>query len=193
MGMGLLDLPAELQARVKSELKPGEVVTWAGQPLPRRYAARGGCLWLFFIPWTAFAVFWVCGAARFRLPTFTSPADFFPLFGLPFVAIGVAGLSSPLWLRWAAKKVVYVVTNQRAFSIEGMRTVTVRSYLPSQIANVTRRERPDGSGDLVLAVESYAGNRGATNTRERGFFGLAEVRRVARLLEDLAARQREPA
>lgn len=188
MSMGLLNLPAELQARVKGELKPGEVVVWAGQPLPGRYAARGGCLWLFFVPWTAFAVFWICGAAQFRLPTFTSAMDFFPLFGLPFVAIGVVGLSSPLWMRRVARKVVYVITNQRAFSIEGWRTLTVRSYLPAQLASITRRERADGSGDLILAIESYAGTRGATNTRERGFFGLAEVKLVARLLEDLGSR-----
>jgi hypothetical protein len=195
MSAGLLNLPAELQARVKAELKPGEVVTWAGQPLPARYAAKAGWNWLFFVPWTAFAVFWIGAAAGFQLPTFTRPQDFFALWGLPFVAIGVAGLGSPLWLRRAAAKVVYVVTSQRAFSIEGWRTLTVRSYLPAQLGSLTRRERADGSGDLILALEPYTGNRGRTSMRERGFFGLAEVKLVARLLEDLAARQRprEPA
>ncbi len=190
MSMDLLKLPPDLQARVKAELRPGEVVTWASQPLPARYAAKAGWSWLFFVPWTAFAIFWICGAADFQVPTFTRGRDFFALWGLPFVAIGVAGLSSPLWLRRAAEKVVYVVTSQRAFSIEGWRTLTVRSYLPAQLASMTRRERADGSGDLVLALEPYSGNRGMVNTRERGFLGLAEVKPVARLLEDLAQRQK---
>lgn len=190
MSAGLLKLAPELQARVKAELKPGEVVNWAGQPLPRRYAAKAGWSWLFFIPWTAFAIFWIGGAARFRVPSFTEPQDFFALWGLPFVAIGVAGLTSPLWLRLAAARVVYVVTNQRAFSIEGRRSLIVRNYLPAQLGTMTRRERGDGSGDLILALEPYAGNRGLTNTRERGFFGVAEVRLVGRLLEDLALRRR---
>jgi hypothetical protein len=187
--MDLLQLLPELQARVKAELRPGEVVVWAGQPVPRRYAAGARWSWLFFIPWTAFAIFWICGAAQFRVPTFTEPEDFFALWGLPFVAIGIGGLSSPLWLRWLAARVVYVVTNQRAFSVEGWRSLTVRTYLPAQLATMTRRERSDGSGDLILGLESYAGRRGAINTRERGFIGVAEVKRVGRLLEDLALRR----
>ncbi len=193
MNMGLLKLPADLQARVKAELKPGEVVAWAGQPLPGRYAAKAGWGTLFFVPWTAFAIFWICGAEQFRFPTFTQGKDFFGLFGLPFVAIGLAGLGMPLWLRRAAAKVVYVVTNQRAFSIEGQRTLTVRSYLPAQLGTMTRREHADGSGDLVLALEPYSGNRGRTNTRERGFIGVAEVKLVGRLLEDLVLRQKPAA
>ena len=189
MGTELLQLPPELQARVKAELKPGEVVNWAGQPLPHRYAAKAGWSWLFFIPWTAFAIFWICGAARFQVPSFTHPQDFFALWGVPFVAIGVIGLSSPLWLRWSAARVVYVVTNQRALSIEGWRTLTVHSYVPAQLSTMTRRERGDGSGDLILALEPYSGRRGAINTRERGFFGVAGVKQVGRLLEDLALRQ----
>jgi hypothetical protein len=188
MGTELLKLPPELQARVKAELKPGEVVSWAGQPLPALYAAGAGWSWLFFIPWTAFAVFWTLSAARFQLPSFSGPEDLFPLWGLPFVVIGIAGLGSPLWLRRAAANVVYVVTSQRAFSIEGRRTLTVRSYLLPQLSAMSRRERADGSGDLILGVETYPA-KGGTRTRERGFIGVAEVKRVGQLLEDLVLRQ----
>lgn len=39
-------------------------------------------------------------------------------------------------------------------------------------------------------LERYSGNPGMTNRRERGFFGVAEVKLVGRLLEDLALRQK---
>jgi hypothetical protein len=190
MGADLYKLPPELQKRAQAELKPGEIVSWAGQPVPGRYARGTGYAWLFFIPWTGFALFWIAGAAGFKVPDFSSGRDFFPLFGVPFVLVGISGLSSPLWMRRRAASVVYVVTNQRAFSIEGRRTLTVRSYLPAQLAAITRREYPDGTGDLVLQAQIETLRRGGGTTREYGFIGVTDVKTVGRLLEDLGARRK---
>ena len=80
-----MKLPADAQARITRELQPGEVVVWAGRPDPDRFMRGGFLLWLFFIPWTAFSLFWMAGASGFRAPDFSGPASFFPLFGLPFL------------------------------------------------------------------------------------------------------------
>lgn len=187
MSMDMYRLPPALQERVMRELQPGEVVSWVGQPDPRRMMLSGFVLWLFFIPWTAFSVFWIAGASGFRLPDFSELFDFFPLFGLPFFLIGIGGLSSPFWLYRKAGSMVYVVSNKRAFSLSGWRSITVESWRPEQLGSITRTERPDGSGDLVFATEVWRDSDGDRRTRQKGFTGIPDVRMVEGHLQRLVA------
>jgi hypothetical protein len=183
--IGISALPQHLQQRLRSELKPGESLAWAGQPSPDRYMKSGFKLWFFFIPWTAFALFWIAGASGFQLPRFDSGWSFFPLFGLPFLLIGLGGLSAPFWLRRKARSIIYAITNERAISIEGAKSITVKSYLASDIADIERTEHQDGSGDLVLRTERYRDSDGDRQTRQHGFFAVADVRHVGNLVENL--------
>jgi hypothetical protein len=185
-------LKLNLQNRVRSELKPGESIVWIGQPNPNRLMWTGFLLWFFFIPWTAFSLFWTAGAAGFRIPTFTRITDLFPLFGLPFILIGLGGLSSPFWIRWKALNTVYVITDRRAFSLEGGRTFVVRNYTPEKLGNLVRKERDDGSGDLILDTTWYKDSDGDSRKNELGFYGIPDVKRVEYLLERLAANRQLP-
>jgi hypothetical protein len=78
------------------------------------------------------------------MPTFSQDWDLFPLFGAPFLLIGIGGLSSPLWLRHKASHMVYLPTNQRALSRAGFKSYTIHTYLPKQLESMTRKEHPDG-------------------------------------------------
>lgn len=187
MSMDLMKMLPELQQRVTRELQPGEVVRWAGQPDPSRLMRQGFLIWLFFIPWTAFAIFWIWAAAGFRLPDFSGPFSFFPLFGLPFFFIGIAGLASPWWLRRMAHYTVYVITSQRAFILAGTRSVKMTAWRPEQLGQITRSENPDGSGDLVFDIEMRPGNRGSTVQHKRGFMALRDVRTAESFINALAA------
>lgn len=178
-------LPPQLQPKVQAELKVGETLVWLGQPNPNRLMLGGFALWIFFIPWTAFSLFWMAGAAGFRMPTFDHAFSFFPLFGLPFLFIGLGGLSTPFWLHYKARGTVYVLTTQRALILEGGRSVTVRSYPLSQLKQLERTERPDGSGDLIFKNEIYRDSDGDRQTRKHGFFAVPNVRQVERQLESL--------
>lgn len=179
------NLSPQLQQRVQSELKFGESLLWVGQPNPSHFMKTGFALWLFFIPWTAFSLFWMAGASGFHLPTFEHPFSFFPLFGLPFLLIGLGGLSSPLWLRHKARFIIYAISNQRAFSIEGTKSITVKSYLPTDLENITRTEHPDGTGDLVFKLEYSRDSDGDKQVAKHGFFAIEAVKNVERLLENL--------
>lgn len=187
MSMDLMKMSPELQQKVMRELQPGEVVRWAGQPDPARFMKQGFLLWLFFIPWTAFSLFWMAGASGFRMPDFSSFTVLFPLFGLPFLLIGVAGLASPLWFRLVARHTAYVISNQRAFSLAGWRNVVMISWWPEQLAQVTRTERADGSGDLVFDVEMRRGHRGSSVQHKRGFIALRDVRTAETFINALRA------
>lgn len=182
----LTTLPPHLQPRVQAELKVGETLVWVGQPNPNRLMLAGFALWLFFIPWTAFSLFWMAGASGFKLPTFDSPFSFFPLFGLPFLFIGLGGLSTPFWLHYKARSMVYALTTQRALILEGGRSVTVKSYPLAELKHLERTERPDGSGDLIFKEEGYLDSDGDRQRRKHGFFAIQNVRQVERQVESLA-------
>ncbi|MDP3847842.1 MAG: hypothetical protein Q8R10_15600 [Pseudomonas sp.] len=181
----LATLPLPLQQRLNGELKPGERFVWSGQPVPARYMNSGFKAWYFFVPWTAFAAFWIASAADYQWPAFNSGWDFFPLGGLPFLLIGLAGLSTPFWLRRRARTMIYAISNLRAMTIEGANSFTVKSYHAKDIAEVVRTEHPDGSGDLVLRTEHYRDSDGDRQTRAQGFMAVARVREVERFIEKL--------
>lgn len=186
-------LPYPLRHLVDDELDRGELIRWVGQPDPSRFARQAWPIVLFGIPWTAFALFWMAGASGFQLPDpgALEPFDFFPLFGLPFVLIGFGMLSAPFWLKWKAESTVYVVTDRRAIVFEGSRSVTVRSYTPDELGDLTRKQRPDGSGDLIFEREVSYTSKGHRRVQERGFLAIQDVREVEDLVEVLAA-QRKP-
>lgn len=187
-------LPEPLQQRIRAELKSGETLTWLGQPNPNRMMKSGIVATLFFIPWTAFSLFWMAGAAGFSWPQFNSEADMFrlafPLFGLPFLGIGIWGLSGPLRIRRNASYTVYALSNQRAFSITGIKSFTVTSFSANDIAETVRTEHADGSGDLVLRKENHKDNDGDNRTKLDGFFAIEDVRKVEKLVESLTRMNR---
>lgn len=185
---GISALSQNNQQRLQNELKAGESVVWVGQPDPGLYMRGGYKVWLFFIPWTAFSLFWIAGAADFKVPTFDSAWSLFPLFGLPFLLVGIGGLSSPFWMRRKAHSIVYAVTNRRVIIMEGIRSVTVKSYSPGDIDGVERTQHKDGSGDLILSTELYRDSDGDQQRRRRGFFAIADVRNVEAVVEGLVRR-----
>lgn len=172
MNLTMQQLSVPLKRKLNAELKSGEALVWVGQPNPRRLMLKGFFLWLFFIPWTAFVLFWMAGAAQFKIPDLREPAAWFMLFGVPFLLVGVAGLSTPAWIYWGARHTVHAITNQRALTVSGLHTFKIKSFEPAQMSNIERVERADGSGDLILAETPRGNGRG---TRRDGFFAIADV------------------
>jgi len=181
-------IPPRLQQIVSDELRADERTIWQSQPMAGLYARRSWPIVLFGIPWTAFAVFWVCGAAGFKMPTFSSGPDLFPLFGVPFVLIGLGMLSTPLWMRRAAKRTVYVITDQRAIIIGGAFALEVESFAPERLTDIRRKQRRDGSGDLIFRTEVAHRRDGRTHESHVGFIAIPDVKGVEFLIRELAAR-----
>lgn len=171
---------------IQKELNHGEVMKWSGCPNPRAFAASSLAIFLFAIPWTAFSIFWIAAASGFQIPDFNNGFDFFPLFGLPFLFIGIGMLSSPIFKYLKAKKTVYVITNQRAFELYCGRLKKVKSYAPKEIGRIERTEKKDGSGNLYFAKEQMRTNHGSREIK-LGFLGINDVKiaesRINRLKE----------
>ncbi|MDY6897841.1 MAG: hypothetical protein SWZ49_07140 [Cyanobacteriota bacterium] len=183
-----LELPNQLREKVDKELEIGESIRWIGQPIPRFFTVSSVGSFLFAIPWTGFVVFWVLTASRASI--------FFALFGIPFLIVGFGMLSSPIWFWLSAKNTAYVITNKRALSISvpvtlfaNILSTTIRNYPPSKLKDIYRKERANGTGDVVMGVQQsnrYLNNRRNQTTEEIGFMGIRNPREVEKMLRQLA-------
>jgi hypothetical protein len=182
-------IPAKLRRQIERELEPGEFIQWVEQPLPRFFTGQSATYFLMGIPFTAFAIFWMCGAAGFKVPDLRERIKFehlFALWGVPFILVGLWMLSSPLreWLK--AFRTVYLITDKRAISIESGWFTTIRNYTPAQLKDIYRKERQDGTGDVVITTRLRRGNEGNSWIEEIGFMNIRNPREAERLLQQLA-------
>lgn len=181
--------------RIRSELRQGERLVWAGQPLPGRHARQAWPMVLFGIPWTAFSVFWIVAASGILAGgvgprgggSFTFLGFLFPLFGVPFVLIGLGMLSSPYWVGRMASRTSYGLTDRRAIICQAGwgGSIEVRSFGPAELTRIQRIEYPDGSGDLIFEefLLPNRNQRGYQNiTQRRGFLAIDRVREVEDLI-----------
>ncbi len=180
-------LSFKLQTLIQSELRPTERMQWSASPSPGRLARKCLPIVLFAIPWTAFSVFWIAGASGFKMPDFSSGSGLFPLFGLPFLLIGIGMFASPFLAAKKARRSAYVVTNERAIIFESgfWGSISIRSFLPHQLQEIRRVQRSDGSGDLILERQLGTNNDGGRTTTEIGFFGIPDVKSVESMVMNL--------
>ena len=184
-------IPSGVREALLREMGPDEQMRWFGQPRPGPFMLRSLGLVLFGIPWTAFALFWTAGAAGFQVPDLENPdwTLLFPLWGLPFIAVGLGMLSSPFWAFRRAIRTAYVVTNKRAVIMEGGRSRVIRSIEPEGFRNLVRRERSTGRGDVVF----QAAQRSSGKNRRQGeiaFVDIQNPRQVEELLRSMGKDER---
>jgi hypothetical protein len=157
------------------------------------YAKASGCLVVFGIFFTGFSLLWLLltfgigfvlvGAGGGGLEIAGIPFLVFGLFGLPFLLIGVGLLTAPIWNRKWARRVCYLLTDQRAITWEPtlFGGVTVRSFNRDGLGRITRHENADGSGSLVFHEYTVSDSDGST-THRRGFMHIDKVRFVEELI-----------
>jgi hypothetical protein len=179
---------------VQDELASDEKLLWCGKPTPQRAFWAASLIWFFAVPWTAFALFWMWMAAGMASGMASGMGErtvspgfnvrfLFPLFGLPFVFIGLGLLSTPFWAYRKAVKTVYGITNKRLLIIADTgKSRSVDSYGSDNIGDIKRTERPDKSGDLTFAQRTTKNSEGSQHTANISFIGVPEVRRVEELL-----------
>jgi hypothetical protein len=189
-------LPVELQNRLDKEINSDENVLWSGQPAAGlRHHLNTLPAVLFGIPWTAFSIFWVTMAISMgsHMPRTADSFPFslmsvvMPLFGLPFILVGLYMLSSPYWQMRKSSKTVYALTGQRAIIIEPTwrGEMTVRSVPHEHLIDRTRTEDKTGVGSLTFThLTSVSSNpKGGTSIITVGFQNIPGVKAVDELIE----------
>jgi hypothetical protein len=175
------DLPESLRDLLDRELEKKEPIRWMGQPKPRFWGNRESVSqFLFSIPWTAFALFWTGVAATGVLSDKEFDWRFqveyiFPLWGLPFILIGLFLMSAPLRHWNTLRKTLYVVTDRRAIVLVAKRSIEVKSYFGDDLDSLSRIERKDGTGSILFHGQSGI-----------GFLSIRNCREVERMLREIA-------
>ncbi len=185
----------DLDAILRRELMTGERILWSGQPNPRKlYAAFA--MWLFAIPWTAFALFWE-SMALFMLwgGTTKTPAAItwsfgivFPLFGLPFVVVGFYMLAMPFQVIGKARRTVYALTDRRVLRLTAGRNREAQSVMLGQMGPITVKAGSDGYGTLTIQTGTSIDSDGDRVTERFEIAGVPDVSRLEGLLLEHRAR-----
>ena len=182
-------MPRELREKIERELEPGESLRWTGRPVARYFSPASVGLFLFGIPWTAFALFWT-GTAAWGASHGPGLFSLFPLFGLPFILVGIGLLTSPIWTRKKAMGTAYAITDRRALAIEKGWSTTVVSYPPERLDALARRERSNGLGDIIISRRAWRDSEGHGHSVETGFLNIQNPKEVETMLRELAQRAR---
>jgi len=135
---------------VSSELSTGEALIWSGRPRTGiRFTGADAFLIPFSLVWCGFAVFWEKSVLTRGGP------DFFPLFGLVFVVVGlyiVGGRFIADAIRRG--KTFYGLTPRRAIIVSGVFNRQVNSIDLGSLAELSVSERSDRSGTISLGASS---------------------------------------
>lgn len=187
----------DLDETLKNELHSGEELLWRSQPDPWRVAKTTLPIFLFAIPWTVFAVFWETMALGIFFTTAFGTghgapggiggmafAVVFPLFGLPFIVIGIGMLGAPWWAYKAAQRTIYAISTDRAMIINLWWKRSFQSFEKIDPSKIRRVEDNAGSGDLFFHKEITISD-GDEHTKEIGFHGVRQVRRVEEVLRNM--------
>jgi hypothetical protein len=186
-------LPREALQRLTREFA-GEPILWAGQPSPRLAFWKSALIWLFAVPWTAFALAWegIALAAFFASEPGQKPEGVgavlvwvFPVFGLPFVLIGLWMLARPFLEVRKARRTVHILTESRLVTAELGTSISLTSLPPSRVVEITRKAGPAGSGTLSLSLGQFRDSDGDRVEKVIHLLGVPEVEHLDRELRRL--------
>ena len=188
------ELPTFLRDAVEHELESGERIEWMGRP--KLFFTMPSTLMVLFlcVLWTPIALFFtaigiiltVMGAWMTRETNGVLGPVIVFLFSLLFTLFGLAMLSVPFLVYRHFANIVYVITNRRAITVEGVPKITIRSYPPNELRNMYRREKRDGFGDIIIAGQKRSDAHGSHTSEKLLFWNVRDVKRIEELLRLLA-------
>jgi len=186
-------LKNELKTAIENALKPDEELLWAGMPGPWAASKSSMFLLLFAIPWTLFSIAWeafaIWGFFHGGAPG-GGPQLFlivFPLFGLPFVLVGLAMLASPYYAYKNAQRTVYVITASRILSINinwPWNTQHITSHDAGSFDHVELSLKADQTGDVKVVFGYSRDSDGDRVEKNFIFYGVRDARAVETILTE---------
>ena len=143
---------------IEQELRSGEKMLWNGKPATGLRLQTSD---VFNIPfslfWGGFAFFWMLGATAATAKHPNDPiATVFPLFGLPFVLMGIYLIVGRFFVDAKIRKnTQYAVTNERVIISSGLFSRKVKSLNLKSISDISVTEKMDGSGTITFGESSF--------------------------------------
>lgn len=183
-------LTADARARLGSELAAGERLLWSAQPRARHQLGAFG-IWVFAIPWTVFALVWESFAimpwfAATRAPDAVAwgMGIAFPLFGLPFILVGLYMLLAPFRAIGTARRTIFAITDRRIIAVTGRAAHHVKSVPVTSIGPIDRTDHRSGYGRLSIQTHSRFDSDGDRITDRFVMQGIPNPRRAEQIILD---------
>ena len=165
---------------IADELRGDEKVLWEGQPDQGIVFAKSDALLVpFSLLWGGFAIFWELGAAGIVAVNQkkVGPVGFiFPLFGIPFVLIGLYFIFGRFIVKKKKKaKTWYAVTNKRIIIATDFMGQKVETVEISTLGSISKSIRSDGFGTIAFGNTPMLAGMYANTGMEffGGFYGPA--------------------
>jgi len=142
---------------IKRHMQAQEELLWSGRP-GQGIKFHGYDVFMipFSLLWCGFALFWEVMALGIGRGSSESEAPFivsliFPLFGLPFVLIGLYLVFGRFIVDAKQRaKTFYGVTNDRVIILSGLFSQKVKSLNIKTLSDITMHQKRDGSGTITL-------------------------------------------
>jgi hypothetical protein len=133
-------------------LDPGERLLWSGQPRGGiRLRGQDAFLIPFSLLWGGFAVFWEYMALTHASKAPGPIGVVFPLFGLPFVVIGLYMVFGRFFADARRRaRTFYGVTSERIIIVSGLFFQQTKSLHLRTLTDVSLTQRSDGSGTITF-------------------------------------------
>lgn len=180
--------PDPLESALRAELDAGEHLRWHGRAHMGAVNCAAFGIWLFAIPWTAFALFWTFMAYTGISETEGGLIKYaFPAFGIPFILVGLGMMAGPFLGLFANREVMHGITNRRVITlIKSGKTKRVKSLQARHIGPISRWEGKKGRGKLTIETHSTRDSEGNRKTETVDLIGIDEVQRVGELVRELS-------
>jgi hypothetical protein len=185
-----------MTSSIERELQRDERLLWKGRPRGGiRLRSSDAYLIPFSLIWGGFAIFWEF-MALFGTPKKEQAALVFPLFGVPFVLIGLYLIFGRFFVDARMRaRTEYGLTNRRAIIVSGLFSRTVKSIDLRSTPEITLTEKADRSGTITFgAAPSYGGYGRMQNPWLSGSSGqpafdmIEDARNVYALIEQAKSR-----
>jgi len=139
-------------------LFPNEKILWSGQP-KTAILFTGPDIFLipFSLLWCGFAIFWETSAIAVIPGDTPVGIDIvFPLFGIPFVAVGLYFVFGRfIYKAQKKKKTYYAVTDKRVLVLNTGRNQTLNEIDIKAATNMSKNVRRDGTGSITFGGQDY--------------------------------------
>ena len=158
-----MQTPQNMDALIAHELEEGERVLWTGRPDPNNKSSASPMMPFYIMT----AVFGLVGILLILIGFIVSTSVHgksgsdallgLSIPGVVFIFMALVFGIISLVYRPNLKGTVYAITEQRIISVNSGNKLTVYSYGKNDIGVLNRIEQPDGTGDLIFAINRQTG------------------------------------
>ncbi len=183
----------DLQLVIKPYLDTNEHIVWCDRPA-KLFAFTVSDLFtsIFGVFWLAFSIFWMLTAFEGSKGSNDAMLSVFPLFGLPFVLVGLyLVFFKHIVTAIKRKKIIYALTNNRALIVHTGKRQYVQEYRYENIANIQMKCDSNDIGSIffLAGAINYTRN-GRSYASTSGIFGIKETKKVYKILSQCLEKKR---